>query len=185
MDSSSTEHTALIAAKMGPPQGARNPASTSFSKTLVAGSLLFLAALLGSTLALDLSFASGPYDYYSKIAPSKHSSPCGKLSQVAFADMHDGDQKLVSIHHDDMTIQPADSQETWIVHAKLDSSACTATVDFDVPGKPSPPPVPLLLTVWSMSTIGHGHASKLTMEFTDPSETIAPKDMPLNHWVQL
>ena len=127
----------------------------------------------------------------------KSHSPCGKLDKVFFADMHDGDQKLVTIDGDQLVIESATEGEAWTVQARLDPSTCSAMVDFDVPGKPSPPPVPLLLTAWTMEMkCGHHHkkhhhhhdkdcTSKLAMEFTDPSETIAPKEMPLNHWVQL
>ena len=61
------------------------------------------------------------------------------------------------------------------------ASNCVASVDFDVPGKPSPPPVALDATVWRLSS-ADGH-SKVAFEFTDPSKTIAPATTPLNAWV--
>jgi hypothetical protein len=70
------------------------------------------------------------------------------------------------------------------VHAELDTDDCTAWVDFNVPGKPNPPPVSLLVTIWNMEHL-HGGGAKLVFEFTDPSGTIASADSPLNHWVAL
>jgi len=128
------------------------------------------------------------------------SSPCGSLSQAIFADMHDGDQKIVTLIEDQLTITPSSSsqpdtdevetdvaEKDWIVHATVDLTTCTALIDFNVPNKPSPPPVPLLLTFWKMDTVGSGplQHSKWTLEFTDPSGTLAPKGAPLNHWVQI
>ena len=167
----------------------------SFSKmVLVAASTVVVTLLSIAALQESSIYQSNNDHFYFGLASSskqrhqEHSSPCdGPLSRVAFADLHDGDEKIVSIQTDhQFTIEPSDtsnSNETWIVHAKLDPTTCSAMVDFNVPGKPSPPPVPLLLTIWTMTTASSG--TKLTIEFTDPSETIAPKDRPLNHWVQL
>lgn len=122
---------------------------------------------------------------FNMLAVSKE-APCGSISKVYFADMHDGDQKMISMHDDQLTIQSgSQDDEEWIIRAQLDATTCTAMIDFNVPGKPSPPPVPLLLTVFKMHHLSGG-PSKYVMEFTDPSETIAPsKDLPLNQWVQL
>ena len=121
--------------------------------------------------------------------PSRDNSPCDglSLSKTVFADMHDGDQKQVSLEGTALTIEPvvtADSDESWIIRSTVDLDTCTAMVDFDVPGKPSPPPVPLLLTFWTLN--GVDDDQKTAMEFTDPSGTIAPsKTLPLNLWVEL
>merc|ERR1712193_551206 len=80
-----------------------------------------------------------------------------------------------------LTIKPSGNDETWVVNAELDRDSCKASIDFNVPGKPGPPPVNLLATLWLSSS----HKGKKTVfEFTDPSGTLAAKDFPLNHWVE-
>ena len=123
------------------------------------------------------------------LASTQDTNPCHglSLSQTVFADMHDGDQKQVSLEGSQLLIEPADSDESyesWIIHATMDLATCTAMIDFDVPGKPSPPPVPLLATFYIMK--GAGDTKKTAMEFTDPSGTISPStSLPLNLWVEL
>merc|ERR1712070_732334 len=69
-----------------------------------------------------------------------------------------------------------------VVHAQLDRTSCSASVDFNVPGKPGPPPVNLTATLWqSRSASG----MKTEFEFTDPSGTLAEPEFPLNRWVEL
>jgi len=103
--------------------------------------------------------------------------------QGVFADMHDGDKKEVTISHTSVSIKPRGNNQTWVVNTQLDTESCTANVDFNVPGKPNPPPVNLLVSFL------HNHAPtglfKYEAEFTDPSGTLAPADFPLNHWVEL
>lgn len=121
---------------------------------------------------------------------------------VPFFDMHDGDVKLVSLHEDGkIEIRSSSSssddddnisqeQEPWIIHTHLDHETCTALVDFNVPHKPDPPPVPLSMTMWKMQTVVGSKDddgvddTKWTLEFTDPSGDLAPPHQPLNHWVQ-
>jgi hypothetical protein len=69
-----------------------------------------------------------------------------------YSDMHDGDQKVIvmdctapgetcSLH-----ITPKNATEVWNITASIYKSNCSGMVDFNVPGKPSPPPWPLLAT---------------------------------------
>ena len=75
---------------------------------------------------------------------------------------------------------------SWVVSAKLDTKFCNASIDFDVPGKPDPPPVTLTATFWTESHyMPTGTVKKNAIEFTDPSGTIGPRSVPLNTWVQL
>jgi hypothetical protein len=105
---------------------------------------------------------------------------------AVFADMHDGDKKHVSIKGNSMVIKPSGNNQTWTITAVLDTSTCGAVVDFNVPGKPNPPPVNLTLSLWSALTpAGRSAVSKATFEFFDPSGKLGPKDLPLNAWVQL
>ena len=75
---------------------------------------------------------------------------------------------------------------SWTVHATMDLVYCTATVDFNVPGKSNPPPVTLLATVWKQTRyLTTGVLHKNAIEFTDPSGTLALPSVPLKTWVQM
>jgi len=106
-------------------------------------------------------------------------SPCDLDGQ--FADMHDGDQKLVKVQGGNAVIT-SNSGGTWEIDTILDCKSNTMLVDFDVPGKDDHPPVPLLATLWSTSS---KLASKNVFEFTDPSGTLDAPTAPLNQWVDL
>jgi len=105
---------------------------------------------------------------------------------VVFADMHDGDKKQVTIAGGKMTIKPSGNNQTWVVESTFNTLHCSASIDFNVPGKPGPPPVNLLATVYTVSQLST-RGSHLELSFTDPSGTLAPgKPMQtLNQWVQL
>eukprot|EP00929_Paragymnodinium_shiwhaense_P107777 TRINITY_DN74138_c0_g1_i1.p1 TRINITY_DN74138_c0_g1~~TRINITY_DN74138_c0_g1_i1.p1 ORF type:complete len:285 (+),score=66.38 TRINITY_DN74138_c0_g1_i1:86-856(+) len=109
---------------------------------------------------------------------------CPELDSVVFADMHDGDKKAVSMMGSKMTIKPSGNDQTWTVEADVDLKKCQASVDFNVPGKPGPPPVPVTLT-WGKLSDDKSKTSKSVFEFTDPSGKLAAPGFPLNHWVSL
>lgn len=100
-----------------------------------------------------------------------------------YADMHDGDKKEVTISGTSLTIKPSGNNQTWIVKSTVDPKSCTASIDFNVPGKPGPPPVNLLATM--VSSVDYHGDVKSEFEFTDPSGTLAAPAMPLNQWVEL
>jgi len=106
----------------------------------------------------------------------------GELQEI-YADMHDGDKKEVSISGTSITIKPSGNQQTWVVTGKMDSWSCSASLNFNVPGKPSPPPVNLTATFFY--SIKRPSSSFTEFEFTDPTGTLAAKNFPLNRWVQL
>jgi hypothetical protein len=106
---------------------------------------------------------------------------CANLNSV-FADVHDGDQKTVKLEGSFMSITPSGSDEKWLIEADFDCNTGSAVVEFNVPGKPSPPPVPLTASYWTHAS---AMQSKVVFEFTDPSGTLARPDFPLNQWVQL
>jgi hypothetical protein len=62
-------------------------------------------------------------------------------------DMHDGDYKLVTIKGEALTIKPHANNQTWVITSKYDLKTCSAPIDFNVPGKPSPPPKSAKLVV--------------------------------------
>merc|ERR1712072_1516006 len=86
---------------------------------------------------------------------------CPEKLQAIYADMHDGDMKEVSVSGTAMTIKPSGNNQTWVVHTKLDRQSCSASINFTVPGKPSPPPVNLLATLWYSF---NAHAKKTEFE---------------------
>merc|ERR1711937_209424 len=83
-------------------------------------------------------------------------APCivVKETGTVFDDMHDGDQKSVADTRkggvENMHIVPHGNNQTWVVNAPFNPKDCTALVDFNVPGKPGPPPVSLTATPWKM-----------------------------------
>jgi len=117
-----------------------------------------------------------------------------KRQSFVVADMHDGDQKTITfgvVGHDlrvPMTIEPHGNNQTWKVETILTitPASITATVDFNVPGKPNPPPISLQVGIWTESagTMGQGDKKRL-LEFTDPSGKLAKPGFPLNTWIEI
>merc|ERR1719440_2054989 len=93
-----------------------------------------------------------------------------------------GDKKEVSITENEITIKPIFNNQTWAVKSHFDRKACSAVIDFRVPGKPGPPPV--ALTAGLQFVVGAAK-SVFELEFTDPTGTLAAADFPLNHWVEI
>lgn len=117
--------------------------------------------------------------------PDRPGAGCPDALTTVFADMHDGDKKAVEIKGSSMIIKPSGNNQNWSVKAKLDQETCSAVVDFNVPGKPNPPPKPLTLSLWNLFSDFGGFSQKVEFEFTDPSGKLAKPDYPLNTWVQL
>ena len=97
--------------------------------------------------------------------------------------MHDGDRKALHIADRVLTIKPQGNNQTWVVRAPFDTASCTAMVNFDVPGKPGPPPVALQASYY-VATDGVGRDLPMVV-FYDPSGTLAPPQTPLNTWVAM
>eukprot|EP00122_Pirum_gemmata_P015376 Pgem_evm1s14371 len=103
-------------------------------------------------------------------------SKCPQKANLVFADMHDGDSKRVYFHGSEIEIYPYDNEEEWKVVATMNTDDCTAIIDFNVAGKPSPPPFKLKAKFWTM--ISYDSQIKPLVEFTKVDEKF-----PLNHWV--
>lgn len=112
------------------------------------------------------------------------SSPCPTALKEVYKDMHDGDMKEITISGASLTIRPSGNNQTWVVNSQVEPKSCSAVIDFNVPGKPSPPPVNLTATLLTSVVPTPGGARITEFEFTDPSGTLAPKDSPLNLWLQ-
>ena len=114
---------------------------------------------------------------------------CDQGFRYIMQDMHDGDQKqldltVLPVRGYVLTITPHGNNQTWVVKtANWDAMHCNASIDFNVPGKPAPPPVPLTLSFFNAD----GDSLPLSMRrfavFNDPSGTLAPSGTPLNAWV--
>jgi len=102
-------------------------------------------------------------------------------AKLVYADMHDGAKKEVTISGTSVTIKPSGNNQKWEVISELDPSSCSALINFTVPGKPNPPPVNLQANLWMASS--YKPSQELFWGFTDPSGTLAAKDVPLNRWV--
>lgn len=111
---------------------------------------------------------------------------CPTHLQATYADIHDGDKKQIIVKDGKVTITSSDEKQTWVVNAQLDSELCSAVIDFNVPGKPSPAPMNLTATFWIANVLNSPEFAKTVVEFTvtDP-ETLADDGYPLNHWVEL
>lgn len=68
-----------------------------------------------------------------------------------FADIHDGDLKQVRLSADSktVTIEPYNNTQTWEVTAAWSNVSCNASINFNVLGKPNPPPVPLTMNYYA------------------------------------
>ena len=118
--------------------------------------------------------------------------PTGGDWMATLADMHDGDEKAIVIDGNAMTITPHGSNETWVIETTVDDNSCSAIVDFNVPGKPGPPPVPLLASFVSTTLAtdefqcNDAESCAYYVKFTDPSGTLVDSTTyPLNVWVSL
>ena len=101
-----------------------------------------------------------------------------------YADIHDGDMKkwYQSADSKTMYIEPYNNTETWKVIAAWNTKYCNGSVDFNVPGKPNPPPVPITMTYY----LGFGRDGQSELKefvFTDPTGTLGKPGFPLNTWL--
>ena len=119
-----------------------------------------------------------------------------KAGVAVYVDEIDGDQKQITISKDGdkkdwyLTIEPYNSTEVWIVTTTIDDKTCVANVDFNVTGKPNPPPVNLTMTIHTLA-LRHPCTTNLAAIFTDPTGYLNPigipgsADFPLNTWIQI
>jgi hypothetical protein len=153
----------------------------------VAGSTLFSNASSINDLASSLRpLVSGSMGglcrcEQKELAPKPVASFCPDKLQAVYADMHDGDQKEIQISGTSLTIRPSGNNQTWVIESEIDPAFCSASVNFHVKGKPNPPPVDLQATLWYASSY---EGVKTLFGFTDPSGKLAPKNFPLNRWVE-
>jgi len=105
---------------------------------------------------------------------------------IVFKDIHDGDYKLGSIAPSGvLTIKPYNNTESWTITAGPLDDSCAAIIDFNVPGKPNPPPVKLLLTMANVDYLAGSPKMSPAVVFTDPSGTLGAPTVPLNIWYGL
>ena len=74
----------------------------------------------------------------------------------------------------------------WSVVATMNTTDCTAYVDFNVPGFANAPPIGLKATVWELSrSLPAGTVAKYAIEFTDLSGRLSPMTVPMTTYVQV
>lgn len=145
-------------------------------KLLLATLVLAVAAAEGENIAASLLAASFA-------VAASHS--CFDGTSTIMVDMHDGDNKKVTIAGEKLTIVPAKNNQTWKVETKLDTKFCNASIDFRVPGKPGSPPCAITGTFWDlMQANSRTKKAVLALEFTDPTGQL-DKDptKPINMWI--
>jgi len=112
-------------------------------------------------------------------------SDCLPTIPLVLNDIHDGDQKEIkSITWDTFVVHPLPNRSDWEIQGKFDIN-CVSIIDFNVSGKPNPPPVPLKMAMWVMQCVAAPGYVRLGFEFTDPSETLAPRTQPINMWLSV
>tara|TARA_B100001093_G_C26811405_1_gene1007737 strand:+ start:441 stop:863 length:423 start_codon:yes stop_codon:yes gene_type:complete len=95
-----------------------------------------------------------------------------------FYDIHDSDYKKIIFKDNNYTILPFKSNQKWIVNGKLNSDF-TSMVNFNVKGKPNPPPIDIQLR---LVNILDNNDKNLAAVFFDPTGKISPPNIPLNIW---
>ena len=105
---------------------------------------------------------------------------------AVYQDQHDGDRKQVTIDGTSLTIVPFNNTQVWRVDTRLAPGTCAASIDFNVPGKPGPPPVNLTMTIFTLGLRQSQRcSSNQALIFTDPTGVLSPPGFPLNTWVKL
>ena len=100
---------------------------------------------------------------------------CGGFDKVTFADMGDGDEKIVSV--EGLTLTLSQTEPLWNLTATLDDTDCTASIDFSKSDKPGYPPVPIIAHLLDTSV------GTMEIEFTDNTgELNEDPTYPLNVW---
>ena len=108
---------------------------------------------------------------------------------VVFGALQDGDYKQVAVHDSKFTIKPFNNTQSWMITGGPFDENCSSMIDFNVPGKPNPPPIKLRMT-YAWITYYNLLPSPPKPEnpvlvFTDPSGKLAAPTLPLNIWYGL
>ena len=104
---------------------------------------------------------------------------CPDSFQGIHADLHDGDQKEVTVSPGAISMKPSGNDQTWHVDADFDTTYRNASINFSIPGKPSPAPASLTATLsGATSASPTGCSAKGVFEFPDPSGTLASPAFP-------
>lgn len=97
---------------------------------------------------------------------------------LIFYDIHDNDYKKILINNNKIKIFPYKSREKWEVKCEIESNY-SCYVNFNVKGKPNPPPYPLEMKI---SQIISNKKLSLVILFFDPTGKLQKKNIPLNIW---
>ena len=100
---------------------------------------------------------------------------CGTFNKLTFADMGDGDEKIVSVAGLSLTL--SQNEPLWNLTATLDEADCTASIDFSKSDKPGYPPVPIIAQILQTSV------GTIEIEWTDNTGSLnEDSTYPLNIW---
>ena len=112
-------------------------------------------------------------------ATAQHDPTCGFFNNLTMADMADGDNKFLTLDKDN-NLFLSQNDPKWTAMSIVETSTCTALIDFSQSDKPDVPPVPLLLEI-DQTSLG-----EIKLIFTDPSGTLNPSPTyPLNVWTSV
>ena len=104
-----------------------------------------------------------------------------------FQDMHDGDQKCTFTtggYNPTICIKPYNNSESWETKLYFNTTRCSGMVDFRVPGKPNPPPIPLTLTYLDGKLASYDKRPDVKiLAFNDFTGSLGPPATPLNMWI--
>lgn len=145
-----------------------------------------IIALAALGAGFGAGFATGAAVESSTAAADCRIEPSCPSGEFVFQDEHDGDQKQITITGEALTIRPFNNTQAWAVTTTLDASTCAANIDFNVVGKPDPPPVNLTMTIYTLGLRQLKRcSSKQAAIFTDPTGVLAAPGFPLNTWIEL
>ena len=113
--------------------------------------------------------------------------PSGMTHYAVFHDVHDGDYKCIVNYGGSpskVLVKPYNNSQSWKVDMVFNTTSCNGMIDFRVPGKPNPPPVPLLLWYSKAEFAATVYTLDLAV-FNDPSGKLADPRLPLNVWTHV
>lgn len=116
--------------------------------------------------------------YYSNFNSQEYTN-----KSYIFYDIHDSDyKKIIFKNNGNFTILPYKSNKKWLINSKLKSNL-TAMVNFNVKGKPNPPPISIELKLSYLVNLDN--TKTLVAVFFDPTGKLSPPHIPLNIWYNI
>jgi hypothetical protein len=102
-------------------------------------------------------------------------NPCWN-GEVVMTNLQNGEEHKVAVSGTDLSIVPTQGV-AWSVESELDINTCSSVVNFNVPGKASPPAMNLTVIFFRATALA-GPEEYMNMRFTDADGTL------VYEWVQ-